>query len=100
MLLLERAPEQEAVLSDEGSRINGILRELLSLSEPEIAPLVRTDGSLIAQAQEVQTHKVEYMGTLSALISATRPTQLPARREGRSPTFTNTATKKTFSCLG
>jgi predicted regulator of Ras-like GTPase activity (Roadblock/LC7/MglB family) len=68
MLLLERAPEQEAVLSDEGSRINGILRELLSLSEPEIAPLVRTDGSLIAQAQEVQTYKVEYMGTLSALI--------------------------------
>jgi hypothetical protein len=33
MLLLEPAPEQEAISSDEGSRINGILCELLSLSE-------------------------------------------------------------------
>ena len=33
MLLLEPAPEQEAISSDEGSRINGILCQLLSLSE-------------------------------------------------------------------
>jgi hypothetical protein len=33
MLLLERAPEQETISSDEGSRLNGTLCELLSLSE-------------------------------------------------------------------
>ena len=68
MVLLERAPGYDTISSDEGSRINGILRELLRSSEAEIALLVRTDGSLIAQAQKVQTHKLESMGTLCALI--------------------------------
>ena len=68
MVLLEQAPEREAISSDEGSRINGILRELLSLSEAEIALLVRVDGSLIAQAQKGQKSKLECMSTLCALI--------------------------------
>ena len=51
MLLLERAPEQETISSDEGSRINGILRELLSLSEAEIALLGRLSTRSLAWAE-------------------------------------------------
>lgn len=99
MLLLERAPEQEAISSDEGSRINGILRELLSLSETEIALLVRTDGSLIAQAQTVQTHKVECMGTLSALICGAA--RAIASTQGRSLSYVHQhGDKKDLLLLG
>ena len=68
MVLLERAPEQETISSDAGSRINGILRELLTVSGAEIVLLVRTEGALIARAQKAQTNEIECVGTLSALI--------------------------------
>jgi predicted regulator of Ras-like GTPase activity (Roadblock/LC7/MglB family) len=68
MVLLERAPGYDTISNDEGSRINGVLRELLRSSEAEITLLVRTDGSLIAQAQKMQTIRLEALGTLCALL--------------------------------
>jgi predicted regulator of Ras-like GTPase activity (Roadblock/LC7/MglB family) len=68
MVLLERAPEQETISGHDGSRINGILNELLSLTGAKTALLVRTEGSLIAQAQKAQTAESESIGMLSGLI--------------------------------
>jgi predicted regulator of Ras-like GTPase activity (Roadblock/LC7/MglB family) len=70
MVLLSPAAEQETISSDDGSRINGILSELLSLSGAETALLVRTEGSLVAQAPKVETHELECLGMLSGLICA------------------------------
>jgi predicted regulator of Ras-like GTPase activity (Roadblock/LC7/MglB family) len=70
MVLLERASEQETISCYDGSRINGILSELLSLSGAKMALLVRIEGSLVAQAQTVETNGLECVGTLSGLICA------------------------------
>ena len=70
MVLLERAQEQETISGDDGSRINGVLREVLSLSGAESALLVSTEGCLIAQAQRMETNQLECVGMLAGLICA------------------------------
>jgi predicted regulator of Ras-like GTPase activity (Roadblock/LC7/MglB family) len=70
MVLLERASEQETISCYDGSRINGILRELLSLSGAGSAQLVHTEGSLIAQTQKVDAPKMECVGMLCGLMCA------------------------------
>jgi predicted regulator of Ras-like GTPase activity (Roadblock/LC7/MglB family) len=69
MVVLERAPQEETISGDKGSRINGILRELTTVSGAESALLVRTEGALIAWSGNGQTNQVECMAILCALIS-------------------------------
>ena len=46
---METSPDREIISSDEGSRINGILRELIAKSGADIALVVRREGALIAR---------------------------------------------------
>jgi predicted regulator of Ras-like GTPase activity (Roadblock/LC7/MglB family) len=60
--------DRETISSDEGSRINGILRELIAQSGAEIALVVRTEGALIAMEGNMEPSEKETVGMLSALI--------------------------------
>lgn len=65
---MEQPPEREIISSDEGSRINGVLRELLAKSGAGVALVVRREGALIARAGNMQADELESVGMLSALI--------------------------------
>jgi predicted regulator of Ras-like GTPase activity (Roadblock/LC7/MglB family) len=69
-LAVEHPPEQQTILSDEGSRINGIIRELVNRTGAELALVVRTEGAVIARAGMMQANDLEDVGILSALIYA------------------------------
>ena len=60
--------DRETISSDEGSRINGILRDLIAQSGAEIALVVRTEGALIAMEGNMNPSEKETVGILSALI--------------------------------
>ena len=60
--------DRETISSDEGSRINGILRDLIAQSGAEIALVVRTEGALIAMEGNMDPSEKETVGILSALI--------------------------------
>ena len=67
MFLVQKKP-LETISKNEGSTINGILRELITLSAAQIVLLVRTDGALIARAGNMQANDIEALGALSALM--------------------------------
>jgi predicted regulator of Ras-like GTPase activity (Roadblock/LC7/MglB family) len=56
------------ITSDQGSRINGLLKDLLIQSGADFALVVRTEGALIAKAETVITDEIENVGMLAALI--------------------------------
>src|SRR5437868_15123640 len=56
------------ITSDQGSRINGLLKDLLIQTEADFALIVRTEGTLIAKAGTAITDKIENVGMLAALI--------------------------------
>ena len=63
---VEKPPDREIISSDEGSRINGLLRDLITKTGAEIALLVRTEGALIARAGKMD--EIEDVGMLAALV--------------------------------
>ena len=65
---METFPDREIISSDEGSRINGILRELIAKSGADIALVVRREGALIARGGDMKAGEIESVGMLSALI--------------------------------
>jgi predicted regulator of Ras-like GTPase activity (Roadblock/LC7/MglB family) len=56
------------ITSDQGSRINGLLKDLLIQSGADFALVVRTEGTLIAKTGTVITDEIENVGMLAALI--------------------------------
>jgi predicted regulator of Ras-like GTPase activity (Roadblock/LC7/MglB family) len=56
------------ITSDQGSRINDLLKDLLIQSGADFALVVRTEGALIAKAETVITDEIENVGMLAALI--------------------------------
>jgi len=67
-MFLVQKKSRETISRNEGSRINGILRELITLSAAQIVLVVRTDGALIARAGNMQANDIETVGVLSALM--------------------------------
>lgn len=61
---------RETISSDEGSRINGIIHELVTRTGAELALVVRTEGVVIARAGTMQANDLEDVGMLSSLIYA------------------------------
>jgi predicted regulator of Ras-like GTPase activity (Roadblock/LC7/MglB family) len=53
---------------DEGSRMNGILRELLTISGAQSVLVVRAEGTFIARAGKMESEDLEAVGMLCALI--------------------------------
>ena len=56
------------ITSDQGSRINGLLKDLLIQTGADFALVVRTEGTLIAETGTVITDEIENVGMLAALI--------------------------------
>jgi predicted regulator of Ras-like GTPase activity (Roadblock/LC7/MglB family) len=56
------------ITCDQGSRINGLLKDLLIHSGADFALVVRTEGTLIAKTGTVITDEIENVGMLAALI--------------------------------
>jgi hypothetical protein len=70
MSLVEKSPDPETISSEQGSRINGIAGEFITLSGAELVLVTTTEGALIARAGEMDTTEIEGVGMISALIYA------------------------------
>jgi predicted regulator of Ras-like GTPase activity (Roadblock/LC7/MglB family) len=68
MFLVEKSPDRETISSEQGSRINGILREFITLSGAQLGLVVKTEGTLIARAGKTETTEIEGVGMLSAMM--------------------------------
>jgi predicted regulator of Ras-like GTPase activity (Roadblock/LC7/MglB family) len=68
MFLVEKSPDRETISSEEGSRINGILCELITLSGAQLVLIVKTEGALIAHAGKMEPTEIEGVGMLSAMM--------------------------------
>ena len=53
------------ITSDQGSRINGLLKDLLIQTGADFALVVRTEGTLIAETGTVITDEIENVGMLA-----------------------------------
>lgn len=58
----------ETISCDDGSRMNGILRELISLSGAQTVLVVSAEGALIARAQKLKANDIEAVAILCALM--------------------------------
>jgi predicted regulator of Ras-like GTPase activity (Roadblock/LC7/MglB family) len=70
MSLVEKSPDPKTISSGQGSRINGIAHEFITLSGAELVLVTTTEGALIARAGEMDTTEIEGVGMISALIYA------------------------------